>query len=1026
MIQQLVMHEDHLDDVEAVILNMLTLDRTSMSASDTTIPSALAALTMLVRKNCVLRERFFKSGDTTNTLLEILECKNANVARITSACILSFEEHHRLVTSLYKPNVITDKKGEQVTEISGWDVDTIRQSLRAISALVKDSTVSSIGFDSAILEVICTDRRMLVLTNKIKATIEKKINKSMDYPNSRLCFPEALLEEWVFDLLCMRSDLLTQMATAVTNGGGDPWKNFKPKHEEFASFISREFEVANTDATIPPEAHAEWFQEVVTLVTTVQEKLKKDEEISDVCSILMDGDTDGPSSRVGIVVPILTLLHKCRILQEHNLISELEVEGISDIEKEACYVIGLLASKQGIQDRIASSFLIEGKNGIEQLIPLLQRYQPSAKNAANASVARRASDAITNLAHENSRIKTMVRNANGIPPLVNLLESQEKKVQKAAASALRTLAFKNGENKNQIVECGALPKLIFMARSEDVMIHKEAIGVIGNLVHSSPHIKRRALDEGALQPVIELLKSQCSETQREAALLLGQFAARLEPAAPGDPDYRTKIVQRGAVEPLIKMLGGQFVYREPGLREMAAFALGRLAQHGDNQVGICHSDGLRPLLTLLESEIEDIAEGLRHHSASGKSDHEIDLDAKRFAENLQHNAAFALYGLAAHQDNVPKMLKENAFMRLKFSHLIAEQSKQCVNKTLKRLEDGVSRRDVLTYLGFVISTGKPVERQRVTLALAWLIRKENQDYLKDMRAVFIDKGGLDVLSGALLDTPAEPIDFSGHTSGLAGGKRIVNVIMEALREIKDKLVSQVVVESHMMPPPSTPTAEEHMPANFNDPELSDVTFIARDDEGEKREFNAHRIAFTHASDAFLSTLEAGKADVDVYPATYKVDLEDVCWNVLEAMMDFIYTGTVGPMSSLRDQAFLQHRCEDVLSATTRFDLPGLKYLTEKLFIDNVKMDTFTFARTCALYRAAVEHDAVAIQDHVLGYVLDNYDKPWIDDDVTMNCLTSYKARVKDIVECFGKGLVKYLDKLLRRERVAVVADAQDE
>ena len=44
----------------------------------------------------------------------------------------------------------------------------------------------------------------------------------------------------------------------------------------------------------------------------------------------------------------------------------------------------------------------------------------------------------------------------------------------------------------------------------------------------------------------------------------------------------------------------------------------------------------------------------------------------------------------------------------------------------------------------------------------------------------------------------------------------------------------------------------------------------------------------------------------------------------------------------------------------------------------------------------------------------------------MNCLTSYKARVKDIIECFGKGLVKYLDKLLRRERVAVVADAQDE
>jgi HEAT repeat protein len=35
----------------------------------------------------------------------------------------------------------------------------------------------------------------------------------------------------------------------------------------------------------------------------------------------------------------------------------------------------------------------------------------------------------------------------GIPPLVELLESQDLKVQRAAAGALRTLAFKNDENK---------------------------------------------------------------------------------------------------------------------------------------------------------------------------------------------------------------------------------------------------------------------------------------------------------------------------------------------------------------------------------------------------------------------------------------------------------------------------------------------------------------------------------------------------------------------------------------------------
>ena len=41
-------------------------------------------------------------------------------------------------------------------------------------------------------------------------------------------------------------------------------------------------------------------------------------------------------------------------------------------------------------------------------------------------------------------------------------------------------------------------------------------------------------------------------------------------------------VQRGAVPPLIDMLGAEDVQ----LKEMAAFALGRLAQNGDNQAGI--------------------------------------------------------------------------------------------------------------------------------------------------------------------------------------------------------------------------------------------------------------------------------------------------------------------------------------------------------------------------------------------------------------------------------------------------------
>lgn len=67
--------------------------------------------------------------------------------------------------------------------------------------------------------------------------------------------------------------------------------------------------------------------------------------------------------------------------------------------------------------------------------------------------------------------------------------------------------------------------------------------------------------------------------------------------AAADGDFKFKIVQRGAVPPLVDMLGNT----DAQLREMAAFALGRLAQNNDNQAGIVACGGLLPLLDLLES-----------------------------------------------------------------------------------------------------------------------------------------------------------------------------------------------------------------------------------------------------------------------------------------------------------------------------------------------------------------------------------------------------------------------------------------
>ena len=565
-----------------------------------------------------------------------------------------------------------------------------------------------------------------------------------------------------------------------------------------------------------------------------------------------------------------------------------------DFEKEACFALGLLAIKQPHQQKIADAGALPG------LVALVKRLPPPhmlpAPGSTAGGVARRAADAITNLAHENVSIKARVRTEGGIPPLVALLESPDSKVQRAAAGALRTLAFKNEENKNVIVECGALPHLIYMVRDPDVLVHYEAIGVLGNLVHSSPQIKRRVLDEGALQPVIGLLSSTCTESQREAALLLGQFAT-----TPGsDPDFKVRIVQRGAVRPLIEMLGQE----DPQLREMAAFALGRLAQNGDNQAGICHAGGLRPLLDLLDDK-------------NG---------------SLQHNAAFALYGLADNEDDVAEMVKVGAVQRLLDADLVLQASKDCVGKTIQRLKDKCKDKP-LQYLEYLLRPtirAGPAERElqrRVAVALAHLCRQV------DAHDIFNNRGGLDVLLDML--TVTKPYSAAGGSpeseeeggTGDKGSKAQREAERDATAQ-KDAARALVVLATEKCSQsvwdvaPAAPEPQElKLPDSYvNNPTSSDVTFVV-----DGQDFFAHRIALQAASDTFRAMFEGGYREAQRDSAS-KIEIPNISRPVFEAMMRCIYTGTV---DVTQDIAF------DMLRACDQYLLPGPKRLCEAVISESI-------------------------------------------------------------------------------------------
>ncbi|XP_050388323.1 ARM REPEAT PROTEIN INTERACTING WITH ABF2-like isoform X2 [Argentina anserina] len=558
-----------------------------------------------------------------------------------------------------------------------------------------------------------------------------------------------------------------------------------------------------------------------------------------------------------------------------------------EVEKECAFALNLIAVKPENQH------LIVDAGGLSPLIDLLKLHKSCrGSNGAVDSVIRRAADAICNVSHENSNIKNLVRIEGGIPPLVELLNFFDTKVQRAAAGALKILAFKNDENKNQIVECNALPNLVLMLRSEIATMTFEAVGVIGNLVHSSPSIKKLVLLAGALQPVIDLLGSPCLESQRESALLLGQFAT-------ADSDCKAHIVQRGAVQPLIKMLQSP----DSQVREMSAFAIGRLAQDTHNQAGIAHSGGILPLLKLLESK----------------------------NESLQHNAAFALYGLADNEDNIASLIKFGIVQKFQDGEFLVQRTKDCVEKTLKRLEGKICGR-VLNNLLYLMRVADKGVQSRVALTFAHLCKPG------DRQVIFIEHKGLEFLLELLESQSLK----QQHDASLA------------LHELATKATPL----SHVDAVPLAPKSQVYLGEQYiNNPTLSDITFLV-----DGKQFYAHRICLLASSEAFRAMFDGGYRERDAKD----VEIPNIRWEVFELMMRFIYTGSVDVDLDI---------AHDLLKAADQYLLEGLKRQCEHAIAQDICV-----GNVALMFELSEAYNAMSLMQACILFILEQFDKlskkPW--------------------------------------------------
>ncbi len=76
-----------------------------------------------------------------------------------------------------------------------------------------------------------------------------------------------------------------------------------------------------------------------------------------------------------------------------------------ELEKEACFILGLLAVKPEYQAKIAQC---DALPGLVRLLKEHRMHSVTKSQPGSGGAARRAADAITNLAHENADIKNTV------------------------------------------------------------------------------------------------------------------------------------------------------------------------------------------------------------------------------------------------------------------------------------------------------------------------------------------------------------------------------------------------------------------------------------------------------------------------------------------------------------------------------------------------------------------------------------------------------------------------------------------
>ncbi|CAD5183980.1 unnamed protein product [Musa acuminata subsp. malaccensis] len=259
-----------------------------------------------------------------------------------------------------------------------------------------------------------------------------------------------------------------------------------------------------------------------------------------------------------------------------------------------------------------------------------------------------------------------------------------------------------------------------------------------------------------------------------------------------------------------------------------------------NQAGIVYNGGLVPLLKLLDSK-------------NGC---------------LQHNAAFAFYGIAENEANISDFIKVGGVQKLQDGEFIIQATKDCVAKTMKRLEEKINGR-VLKHLLYLMRVGEKAVQRRIALALAHLQHILNI--------------GLDLL-----------LELLGSTNL----KQQQDASVALYKLAKKSLTLCSVDAASSSPSPQVYLGEQYV----NSSTLSYVTFVI-EGCGLFLPYVVFSFKQLHSTFKNVVTYEKDARDVEI---------PNIRWEVFESMMRFIYTGS--GLKLLCEYAIAQEVCIDNVSS----------------------------------------------------------------------------------------------------------------